>query len=145
MSSLLKTALKLVVGAKPNAKRPLSTLSEKQLVKLEAVIGAQLFGAVPGGVRREFFCQDAKTWIWYEQSPQNGKGQALTTEYHVEPQGVLKVQNGKKIGYIEGEELENLALATRMYYERVMRELYKRDPRTGQLLTAKPDIIEPTL
>lgn len=144
MSSLLKTALKLVVGAKPDAKRPLSALSEKQLVKLESVIGSQLFGAVPADGRREFFCQDAKTWIWYEQPPQNDKEQAITTEYHVEPRGILKIQNGKKLGYIEGEELENLSLATRMYYERVMRELYKRDPRTGQLLTSKPDIIEST-
>ncbi len=144
MSSLLKTTLKLVIGVKPSAKRPLNTLSEKQLIKLEGVIGAQLFGAIPAGGRREFFCQDAKTWIWYEESAHNGKPQSLTTEYHVEPKGVLKIQDGKSRGYIEGEELENLALATRMYYERVMRELYKRDPRTGQLLTAKPDIIDPT-
>ena len=140
MASLLKTALNLVIGAKPSNKRPLSTLSERQLIKLESVIGAQLFGPVEPGGKRDFFCQDAKTWIWYEETPDS----AITTEYNVETSGILKIQNGKNLGYIEGEELENLALATRMYYERIMRELYKRDPRTGQLLTAEPDIIETT-
>lgn len=140
MASLLQTALNLIVGVKPSVKRPLSTLSERQLIKLESVIGSQLFGAVSAGGKREFFCQDAKTWVWYEETAEG----AITTEYRVESQGVLKIKDGKNIGYIEDDELENLALATRMYYERVMRELYKRDPRTGQLLTAKPDIIDPT-
>ncbi len=140
MASLLKTALNLVVGAKPSAKRPLSTLSERQLIKLESVIGSQLFGIAPAGGKRNFFCQDAKTWIWYEETPNSN----ITTEYHVESGGILKIQDGVSRGYIEGEELENLSLATRMYYERVIRELYKRDPRTGQLLTAKPDIIDST-
>ena len=47
--------------------RPLKQLTERDLIRLESEIGAQLFGPLPKGRRREFFCLDASTWIWHEE------------------------------------------------------------------------------
>lgn len=56
--------------------------------------------------------------------------------YELQEKGVLKVQNSKSYCYIEGDELQNFHKAINVYYERVMRNIYKRDPRTGQFLSA---------
>ena len=45
---------------------------------------------------------------------------------------ILKAQDGAKYSYLEGEELQNFGVAVQMYYEQVMRGVYKRDPKTGQ-------------
>ncbi len=135
---LIRQALALITGS-PNVKRPLKGLTERQLIELESQIGGQLFGPVPAGHRRDFFCLDEHTWVWHEEwKDVNGKRQVSTTRYEVQPKGILKIQSGRTYKYIEGEELENLAIAVRMYFEQTMREVYKLDPTTGQPLTATP-------
>lgn len=147
MASLIKQAMKLVVGDDPRKllKRPLKPLTDRQLIKLESEIGRTLFGEVPKGHSREFFCLDAETWVWYEQwLDKSGKPKSHTIRYEVHNQGIIKIQdNGMNRSSLEGQELENLALATQTYQERVLRELYKRDPKTGKLLTEAPGIIKP--
>lgn len=143
MSNILKKVLQLVVG-EPNTlplltmpkNRPLKRMTERELLQLESEIGATLFGDVPAGNRREFFCLDEKTWIWHEQgkNPKTGKVEGQTIRYEVHDKGILKVQEGARYSFIEGEELRNLVAATTMYYERVAREIYQRDPHTGQKL-----------
>lgn len=140
--SILKKALTLLTG--DSGVRPLKGLTERQLIELETEIGRTVFGPVPHGHRREFFCLDAHTWIWYEEwkDDETGKMKSLTTRYEVHENGILKAQDGASYRFIEGEELQNLALATKLYYEQVMRGVYRRDPYTGQLLTATPATIE---
>ena len=85
--------------------------------------------------RREFFNLDKNTWIWYEEIvDKDGKKQELTTRYEVQPKGILKVQPNYRYSYLEGDELQNFVLAVKEYYERVSRDLYKRDPQTGYRL-----------
>jgi hypothetical protein len=146
MSNVFKKALTLIVGdpstarlsmpKKSGKKRPLRQLSERELIQLESEIGAKLFGDLPAGHRREFFCLDETTWIWYEEfkDPATGKMQERTIRYEVHATGILKVQEGARYSYVEGEELKNLVAATTMYYEQVARTIYGRDPRTGQIL-----------
>jgi len=103
---------------------------------LESEIGATIFGEKPAYVaRREFFNLDKDTWIWYEEVA-DGKGgrQELTTRYEVQPKGILKIQPNYRYSYLEGDELQNFVLATKEYYERVSRQLYKKDPQTGRPL-----------
>jgi hypothetical protein len=138
MSFWSKT-VKLVTGVEPTAakKTRQGRLTRRDLIRLESKIGAQLFGPVPEGHRREFFNLDDNTWVWYEEwTDQNGKHHELTTRYEVHPNGVLKVQDGQPYAVVEGEELRNLAMATRLYYERIAREIYQRDPKTGRSLVA---------
>jgi hypothetical protein len=139
--SVFKKAMTLIIGDTDSAvdlrmpkKRPLKKLTERELLQLESEIGSKLFGEIPKGHRREFFCLDANTWIWYEEwvDPKTRKQESTTTRYEVNEKGILKVLEGARYSYIEGAELENLAMATRLYYEQVARDIYKRDPKTGR-------------
>ncbi len=148
MVSLITQALKLIVGDDPRKtlKRPLKPLTDRQLIKLESDIGRTLFGPIPSGHIREFFCLDAETWVWYEEwRDKNNQSQNHTIRYEVHPNGILKVLGGgANYSFLNGQELENLSIATQAYKERVVRELYKRDPETGKLLMKVPGIINPT-
>lgn len=144
MNTVLQKALNLLVGddssfeniAKKPKKRPLKGLTERELIQLESDIGKELFGPIPADHRREFFNLDPSTWIWYEEwvDIETGKKQSTTTRYEVSGDKILKAQDGASYKYIEGEELRNLTVAVQMYYERVMREVYHRDPQTGKPL-----------
>lgn len=112
-------------------------LSRRQLIQKESEIGGGLFGPIPEGHHRQFFNLDRRTWVWYEEwRDEKGKLQSATTRYEVHESGILKVQEGAPYHFIEGQELINLISAIQVYYERVSREVYHRDPGTGQLLTA---------
>lgn len=58
-----------------------------------------------------------------------------TTRYEIQGDKVLKAQDGAKYSYLEGAELKNLLAAIGIYYERVMRNVYGRDPDTGEALS----------
>lgn len=140
MAGAFKKSLKLLTGSDdirfPSIKFT-SKVTRRELIQRESEIGGQLFGPVPAGHHRQFFNLDRNTWVWYEEwTDENGKPQSATTRYEIHKNGVLKVQEGSQYYYIEGQELQNLLSATRMYYERVAREIYNRDPSTGKLIAA---------
>lgn len=136
MSDLLKKTLSLLTGSPVGSKRPLKKLSERELIELEAEIGGKLFGEIPAGHHREFFCLDEHTWVWHEEwVDADNQRHVSSTRYEIHDNGVLKAQDGKVYKFIEGEELRNLTLAVRLYYEAVARGIYKRDPMTGKPLT----------
>lgn len=96
----------------------------RNLIRREAKIGGQLFGAVPTGVKREFFCLDEYTWVWHEQWVDTlGKNHSVSTRYDVRPSGVLKSQNGH-YQPLKASEALHLRDAAHAYQKRVMRELY---------------------
>lgn len=142
MASVFQKALKLLVGDDANVdwltlpkKRSLKKFTERELLTLESEIGAKLFGPIPAGHRREFFCLDEKTWIWHEEWLDDAKKLATSTvRYEVNEHGVLKVQEGARYSYLEADELRNFGIAIRMYYEQVARGVYSRDPATGEKL-----------
>lgn len=141
---VLKKTFELLVGTedirlpcfsiakkKPQAARP--TL--RQLIQMESEIGGTLFGEVPRGHRREFFNLDDTTWIWHEEwTDHRGKHRTTTTRYEIHENGILKAQEGARYNFIEGQEFDNFVIATRLYYERVAREVYQSDPHTGKPL-----------
>ena len=134
--------IELLTG-KPAAYKPksrmLKKVTERDLIEMESQIGNQLFGPIPAGHRRDFFCLDENTWVWHEEWVDENSGQrrVSTTRYEVHSNGVLKAQDGINYRFIEGEELENLILAINLYYEQVMRGVYGKDPYTGQPLTSQ--------
>lgn len=140
--SIFERALSLVTGAATTGRRAFKPLTERTLINRESSLDRELFGPIPADHRREFFCLDKHTWVWHEEwkDADSGQQKVMTTRYEVHPNGILKVQEGRRYTFIEGQELQNLAIASQMYYERVMRELYKRDPRTGQPLP--PSLIQ---
>ncbi len=114
-----------------------SRVTRRELIQHESEIGGHLFGLIPAGHHRQFFNLDPTTWVWYEEwNDDEGKLQSTTTRYEVHKNGILKVQEGAQYYYIEGQELTNFVTATRIYYDRVTREVYNRDPATGSFLAA---------
>ena len=130
---VLSKVKKLLVGTATDG-RPLQNLSERDLINAESEIGRQLFGPIPEGHRREFFCLDENTWIWHEEWKDGRDTKVQTTRYEVRSTGIIKVSDGGQYKYVEGVELENLVTAMRLYYEQVMRGIYKIDPSTGRPL-----------
>lgn len=96
----------------------------RNLLRHEAQIGGQLFGAVPEGGRREFFCLDEHTWVWHEEwIDRNGQHQAKTTRYDIRPTGLMKVQDGRYMP-VTDEEFMRLYTAAKMYQKRIKQEIY---------------------
>jgi hypothetical protein len=131
--SVFKKALTLLVGDTndlsylklPKHKRSVRKITERELLQRESEIGRELFGPIPNGHRREFFCLDATTCIWYESYKDvEGKDVSMTTRYEIQGERILKAQEGARYSYLEGQELENILLAIDMYYERVMSTVY---------------------
>ncbi len=96
----------------------------RDLLRMEARMGGELFGAIPAGHRREFFCLDERTWVWHEEwTDGRGKAHAVTTRYDVRPQGILKSQGSNSYQLVQGTELKNLFQAARLYRDNVAQQL----------------------
>ncbi len=97
---------------------------DRRLIRQEAKLGGQLFGSVPEGHSRQFFCLDEHTWVWHEEWLQNGERQAMTTHYTMRPDGVLKSQDGH-YRRLSSQEARNLYRAIKIYHRRITTE-YQR-------------------
>jgi hypothetical protein len=97
------------------------------LIKREAQIGGTLFGPIPKGGRREFFCLDEHTWIWYEEwiDSKTNKRRTRTTRYDVRPDSIIKVQDGNQRIAISGDEAGRFYDAVCAYERKVKHELYQ--------------------
>lgn len=144
MRNIVAKTLGMITGDEPKevlkmpkkGKFAFKKLTERELISRESEIGKTLFGPVTDGCSREFFNLDEKTWIWHEEYVDTaGMKRSMTTRYEVQAQGILKAQDGANYSYLEGEELQNFGYAIQMYYDRVMRGVYHRDPQTGQKLS----------
>lgn len=100
--------------------------AQRALLRQGAKLGGQLFGPVPEGRRREFFCLDRHTWVWHEEWTDNsGKRQAVTTRYDVRPNGVLKSQGANSYQHLSPQETRNLYYAAKQYTEKFGAELHQ--------------------
>lgn len=98
----------------------------RSLLRHEAKIGGELFGPVPNGGRREFFCLDEYTWIWYEEwIDKNKQRQSRTTRYEVRPGGIVKIQDGNSFQQLSEREALRLYEAMESYERRAKNELYR--------------------
>ena len=96
----------------------------RNLIRHEARIGGTVFGPVPKGHRREFFCLDAHTWVWHEEwTDVQGQPRHQTTRYDVRPNGILKAQ-GSRYQSVSVDEAHRLLAATRLYRDKVRTEMY---------------------
>lgn len=101
------------------------------LIHHEAKVGGTLFGPIPEGHRREFFCLDQHTWVWHEEwKDDSGDWKAMTTRYDVRPNGILKSQGGASYQHLSTEELTNFYRAVKIYDKQVGGE-YQRMLQTA--------------
>ena len=90
------------------------------LIHHEGKVGGALFGPIPEGHRREFFCLDEHTWVWHEEwKDQNGQWQAVTTRYDVRPTAILKSQGGASYQKLSTQELTNFYRAVKLYDKQI--------------------------
>jgi hypothetical protein len=97
----------------------------RSVMQYEARLGGELFGPIPKGVRREFFCLDPNTWIWHEEWDDNTGRHAVTTRYDVRPGSVVKSQGTNSYMSLSTEEKRRFLQAANLYYERVGGELHR--------------------
>ena len=55
-------------------------------------------------------------------------------KYEIRDDAIWKALPGPRYEKVEGTELANLRAAVGIYFERVMREVYRRDPASGRPL-----------
>lgn len=121
---MINRLIKLVLG---NTQEERRAELYRNLIRHEAKIGGTLFGPVPSGVRREFFCLDDRTWIWHEEwTDENGQTRTKTTRYDVRPNGILKTQDGAGQQFVNQQEAKHLRDAAILYRKRVKSELYNQ-------------------
>ena len=97
----------------------------RSLIRREAKIGGEIFGPMPVGGKREFFCLDEHTWIWHEEwVNSSGIRQIKTTRYDIRPTGILKAQDGQTYQNVSLDEAERLLQASKLYEQRLRTELY---------------------
>ncbi len=122
MASLFK---KIIAGKTIQRREDREAELYRALIRREAKIGGELFGPVPAGSRREFFCLDERTWIWHEEwVDAHGQRKARTTRYDVRPDSILKAQGGQSYQRVSPKEALRLRQAVKLYNERVQSEIY---------------------
>ena len=110
----------------------LAAEERRNMIRHEAKIGGTLFGPIPAGRTREFFCLDRHTWVWHESwIDAAGKQQAVTTRYEVRPSGVLKIQNDQVYQSLSYGEAVNLYKAVGLYAQRVKALYYEHAAQTA--------------
>jgi len=116
--------MKLLPKILPQKSEDRRTQMYRALMRKEAKMGGQLFGPIPAGHHREFFCLDRHSWVWHEEwTDQNGKRQVVTTRYDIRPNGVLKSQGSHSYQEVTGAELRNLYRAAKLFHTRLQNQL----------------------
>ncbi len=130
---MLRKALQIIMGTSSQPMASSSQMSShkrearrKELIKQESAIGATLFGKIPEGHQREFFCLDEYTWIWHESwiDEVTKATKTMHVRYEFQPRGVLKIVDGIATGFVAGDELKYLLQSMTTYYKRVSKEVY---------------------
>lgn len=118
--------------------RHLKSLELRDLVEDESEIGATIFGARQPNEKLKFFNEDKENWFFSQTlKDAKGKDRSITFRYEVRPEGVLwakQTESGISYDYLKSDMLDTFLTAAEMYHERVMRQIYNRDPSTGKLL-----------
>jgi hypothetical protein len=96
----------------------------KAFLKSKAKMGGKLFGDVPAGHRRDFFCLDENTWVWHEEwTDATGQHHVVSTRYEVRPNEILKSQNGSQYQKVSETEVRRLAQAAQLYLQQIKKDL----------------------
>ena len=114
---MLKKLLSIILPTDPQTR---IAQIHRRFLHDAAKMGGTLFGQIPDGSRREFFCLDEHTWVWHEEwTDGNNLRHSRTTRYDIRPQGILKAQDGQPYQPLGRDEALRLIQAARRYKELV--------------------------
>jgi len=112
---LLRKLLSVIMPVDPQVRM---AQIHRELIRESARMGGTLFGEVPQGGRREFFCLDEHTWVWHEEwTDANNIRHARTTRYDVRPHGIFKAQDGMPYQPLTHDETQRLYMAAYRYQQ----------------------------
>lgn len=119
-------ASKLLKGVMRQSVEKRRIAARQAILRHLAKTGGQVFGQIPNGTRREFFCLDKHTWVWHEEWTDNqGSRRVTTTRYDVRPTGILKSQGHSSYQRLSPAEEQNFRSACEAYYQRSSYELQR--------------------
>ena len=99
----------------------------RDLMKRESELAKGIFGPMKHQGKREFFCLDSRTWVWYEEWIDDaGDKHSVTTRYLVRSREIVKSQNGGAYHRLTLDEAENFKNATKAYLGQVETGLYNQ-------------------
>ena len=97
------------------------------LMMRESELAKGIFGEIGRGGRREFFCLDSRTWVWYEQWVDDaGESHTVTTRYMIRSKEIVKSQNGGAYHRLTLSEAKNFHKATKAYLNLIKKSLYNK-------------------
>ena len=97
----------------------------QDLLRLEIEKTQGIFGQLPEGTKRDFFCLDRDTWIWYEEwTDSKGRRRQMTIRYMVRATEILKSLNGGPYQRLTLDEVRNFKRAVEAYVYKAKSELY---------------------
>lgn len=98
---------------------------EQDLMRKELEVTRGMFGTLKEGTKRDFFCLDEHTWIWYEEwMDEQGRRRQMTTRYMIRPNEVVKSQNGGAYKRLSYKELLSFQSAIETYTSTIKQRLY---------------------
>lgn len=131
----LKKLARLLTGPGIDNITEIPHLTVRQLIEHESEIGRNLFPDRPTNEQWEFFNLDPMTWVWSKTLRDKKDAQATKImRYEIHQNGILKVTDGADYRYLDEEEMRHFGMTVHLYYNEVMRGIYKRDPQTGEPL-----------
>jgi hypothetical protein len=114
---MLKKLLSVII---PDNQQARNTQIHREVLRDAARMGGTLFGPVPKGNRREFFCLDRQTWVWHEEwTDASNIRHARTTRYDIRPHGIFKAQDGMPYQPLSAEESHRLYMAAYNYQQQL--------------------------
>ncbi len=97
----------------------------RELIAREVAATQGMFGELSGDVKRDFFCLDDDTWIWYEEwADEKGRKHHMTTRYRIESSRLVKSVNGESASAVSPQEARSLKAAMRAYVKLVTASVY---------------------
>jgi hypothetical protein len=112
---MLRKLLSILIPADQHAR---DAQISRNFIRDSAKMGGKLFGSIPEGSRREFFCLDEHTWVWHEEwTDANNIRHTRTTRYDIRPHGIFKAQDGMPYQPLTYDETYRLYMAAYQYQQ----------------------------
>jgi hypothetical protein len=144
ITDVFRSTLRRVVIGPQSKARKTTPITHEILINREGRIGARIFEKNEGIKVLDFHVEGPQNRDWYFHYITNSDHR-VTHHYTVLEDRVIKAvtdprmnptnQNSVRFTDIGSEELGNFIQATKLYHDRVLREVYNRDPKTGLALS----------
>ena len=97
---------------------------QREILEIEAKIGAEIFGPLEKGRKRSFFCLNRYTWVWHEQWIDHQKSvQTMMTYYHIRSTGIVKSSGNNDYKALSEKEFHNFVSAVKNYSQIIPEKL----------------------